>query len=68
MTDLTFLHVYAALVLVALAETSYGEVFGGIDFPDGASSFADHVVTYDPVAGGGAPRHLRVMQIPRPML
>jgi hypothetical protein len=27
------------------------EVFGGIDFPDGAASFADSVVTYSPGAG-----------------
>jgi hypothetical protein len=26
-------------------------VYGGIDFPDGASSFADEVVSYDPTTG-----------------
>jgi len=27
--------------------------FGGVDFPDGALSFADEVVLYDPLFGGG---------------
>ena len=45
-----------ALVLFSLMATSNvnAEIFGGIDFPNGAVSFADSVVTYDPSFGGGA--------------
>jgi hypothetical protein len=51
---------YLALALSALA--SAGSVhainYGGIEFPGGASSFADSVVSYDPNYGGGAvPTH-----------
>lgn len=31
------------------------EIFGGVDFPQGAVSFADAVVAYAPVINGGAP-------------
>jgi len=31
------------------------EEFGGVDFPQGAASFADSVVSYDPDLTGGAP-------------
>lgn len=30
-------------------------IYGGVDFPDGAASFADAVVDYSPVIGGGGP-------------
>lgn len=30
------------------------EIFGGIEFPGGAASFADSVVSYNPAFGGGA--------------
>ncbi len=31
----------------------YADVFGGIEFPQGASSFADSVIRYDPLYNGG---------------
>lgn len=42
----------------ALLAPSGAEVFGGIDFPQGAVSFADHVVSYEPsFSGGNIPTH-----------
>ena len=38
---------------LAVAEAN-GEAFGGIEFPQGAVSFADEVVEYDPHYSGGA--------------
>jgi len=44
----------AVLVVSMVApRIAVAEVFGGIDFPDGAASFADAVVEYDPLFGGG---------------
>ena len=45
------------LVLSASLLTSasaFAIVYGTVDFPDGAVSFADAVVSYDPAFGGGA--------------
>lgn len=35
------------------ASSAHAVVFGGIEFPDGAISFADAVISYDPAFGGG---------------
>ena len=40
-------------LLIAYADKASAEIFGGIDFPQGASSFADEVLRYDPLFGGG---------------
>lgn len=40
---------------LALAPLTHAEVFGGIDFPQGAASFADRVVSYAP--GSPPPTH-----------
>ena len=41
---------------VALSSSVHAVVYGGIEFPDGAVSFADTVVSYDPnFTGGPAP-------------
>jgi hypothetical protein len=49
----------AALLTGALmalgAAPSQAEVFGGVDFPQGVSSFADAVVSFDPVIKNGQP-------------
>ena len=41
------------LLLVALAtittQTAFGEIFGGVEFPSGVTSFADDWVSYDPL-------------------
>jgi len=42
----------AVLVLATWANAD-GAIFGGIDFPDGAVSFADAVISYDPLFSGG---------------
>ncbi len=43
-----------SLVLVmGMTGPAFAVDFGGIDFPDGASSFADGVLTYDNLFGGG---------------
>jgi hypothetical protein len=42
-------------VLCVLSTTARAEMFKGIDFPSGISSFADEVVSYSPVIVGGAP-------------
>ncbi len=47
-----FLICVAAVVFFA-ARQSEAEVYGGIDFPAGESSFADQLIRYDPVYGGG---------------
>jgi hypothetical protein len=41
----------AALGLLASVSTQ-AAIYGGVDFPGGASSFADAVVSYDPTLGG----------------
>jgi len=42
------------LALAAVA-TSQAATFGGVEFPQGISSFADQVVSYDPVIKSGEP-------------
>ncbi len=37
------------------SQNAFAKIFGGIDFPGGASSFADTVITYDNLFGGGPP-------------
>jgi len=45
---------FSALLLIPVgAQNASAKIFGGIDFPDGASSFADVVITYDNTFGGG---------------
>jgi hypothetical protein len=41
------------LLLLASTHTASAEIYGGIDFPEGPSSFADFVLTYDPLYSGG---------------
>jgi hypothetical protein len=48
----TFATVVATLAAMGCAAAG-AEVFHGIEFPGGASSFADAVVSYDPSFGGG---------------
>lgn len=43
----------AALGLLASVSTQ-AAIYGGVDFPSGASSFADAVVSYDPTLGGAS--------------
>ena len=46
------------LVVMSVSQAR-AEVFGGIDFPEGAASFADAVVSYEPLFGGGpGPTHV----------
>lgn len=48
------LHKFAALLgSLVLANISQATPYGGIEFPNGASSFADSVISYDPSFGGG---------------
>jgi hypothetical protein len=44
----------AAAALVALSP-AHAVLIGGVDFPDGISSFADAVASYDPVIKSGQP-------------
>ncbi len=46
--------VSSLIVGVALAPALHAEVIGGVYFPQGAISFADEVVSYNPEAGGSA--------------
>ena len=43
----------AGLGLLASVSTQ-AAIYGGVDFPGGASSFADAVVSYDPTLGGAS--------------
>jgi hypothetical protein len=45
----------AVLVTTVFAAAARAEIFGGVDFPDGASSFVDAVFSYDPVIRNGEP-------------
>ena len=46
----------AAIALgVATAPTASAEIFGGVDFPAGATSFADGVTAFEPVVVGSSP-------------
>ena len=44
-----------SVALVLASFNSQAEIIGGFDFPDGARSFADAVVSYDPDFLGGPP-------------
>jgi len=53
---------FSVLFLVPIGtQNAFAEIFGGIDFPAGESSFADAVIRYDPLFRGGpaptAPTH-----------
>ncbi len=41
------------MILGIIPTSARGEVFGGIDFPNGASSFADSVIQWNPLFSGG---------------
>ena len=41
------------LISMICIPTSHAEYFGGIEFPDGVVSFADEVITYNPMYSGG---------------
>lgn len=43
----------AMALLAILTSRASGEIFGGIDFPNGISSFADAVINYDCSFQGG---------------
>jgi len=50
----TMIIVFSVLLLVPVGvQNSFAVIFGGIDFPDGVSSFADAVITYDNTFSGG---------------
>lgn len=42
-----------ALLISAISVHSYGEIYGGIEFPEGEVSFVDEVVLYEPRYSGG---------------
>ncbi|MDZ7655445.1 MAG: PEP-CTERM sorting domain-containing protein [Sulfurimicrobium sp.] len=42
-----------ACIGILVSTSAPATVFHGVDFPDGAASFADSVVSYDPAYGGG---------------
>lgn len=42
-----------SVALLAVAPDVRADLIGGIEFPGGAASFADAVVSYDPLFGGG---------------
>lgn len=46
--------IVAAAVLGATSTAAHAAIIGGVDFPQGAISFADEVVSYNPAFGGGA--------------
>jgi len=49
-------NVITALLVSLVASTNASAiVYGGVDFPDGAASFADAVVDYSPAINGGQP-------------
>ena len=43
-----------ACVALVFSVSASAEIFGGVEFPGGAASFADSVVSYNPAFGGGA--------------
>ena len=43
------------LFLVSVPTIANAVLIGGVDFPEGAASFADSVVSYNPVISGGGP-------------
>jgi len=47
---------FSAAVLAAFSGAAQAEIFGGVDFPSGVSSFADAVQTFTPnISGSGQP-------------
>ena len=53
MFNIKLLAVFVACL--AISTNASADVYGGVDFPDGASSFADAVTDYSPVISGGGP-------------
>jgi len=49
-----FRSLLAATGVLLASSSAHAVIYGGINFPDGAISFADSVVSYDPAFGGGA--------------
>ena len=49
----SILSLVASVVLLVIGCQSHAETFGGIEFPEGAVSFADEVLRYEPLYGGG---------------
>ena len=47
----------AMWLLFAMAEMASAEIYGGIDFPDGAVSFADEWILYEPTSNVLAPNN-----------
>jgi hypothetical protein len=45
----------ATFLVLGIAGMACAESYGGVEFPGGASSFADYVVSYDPVIKSGQP-------------
>jgi hypothetical protein len=53
-----FREVAPVLLILIHATSANAVIYGGIDFPAGAVSFADEVVSYDPLfSGGPGPTH-----------
>jgi hypothetical protein len=46
---------FVVITLIVLVEQAPAEIFGGVNFPDGAASFVDEVVSYDPVIQSNEP-------------
>lgn len=44
-----------ALLLIVITSQTHAEFCSGVEFPNGISSFADEVVSYEPFFGGGPP-------------
>lgn len=42
-------------VILSVGTIAWAEIFHGVDFPGGAASFADAVVSYDPIIKSGEP-------------
>lgn len=54
--------VVIAISLLVVLNSANAEIFGGIDFPGGVSSFADSVIQYNPLySGGPAPTNAAYM-------
>jgi hypothetical protein len=45
--------IFSLLFFGYTGTVAQASIFGGIDFPNGASSFADSVISYDPLHSGG---------------
>lgn len=55
MLKLSHLFVLFVCAIVLLATPCSADIYGGVEFPGGAASFADVVVSYDPVIKSGEP-------------